>query len=200
MFTGSVEALGTVRRLDPAESGRRLVIHFAGASDVATGESIAINGVCLTAVATDDSTAAFDVGPETLARTDLGGLQPGDRVNIERSLTPSSRMGGHFVQGHVDGVGRIAERRRDGDWQRVAFELPEGLRHELVPRGSVAVDGVSLTVASVSGAGFDVMLIPHTVASTTLGLKPVGAAVNIETDILGKYVLAALRQRGGGTS
>lgn len=155
------------------------------------GESVAINGCCLTAVALGSSSADFEVGPETLERTNLGVLQVGDRVNLERSLPAGGRLGGHFVQGHVDGVAKIRSRQRDGDWEFLWFDCGE-LARQLVPKGSIAVDGVSLTVCEVSEGAFSVMLIPHTLLSTTLGERPIGSIVNIETDILGKYVYRML--------
>jgi riboflavin synthase len=136
----------------------------------------------------DARTCSFQAGPETLRRTNLGELQAGDRVNLERSLRAGDRLGGHIVQGHVDGVGRIDERVPRGDWESVWFACPPELAAQLVTKGSVAVDGVSLTVVDVERDRFSVALIPHTLAVTTLGLKQAGAAVNLETDILAKYV------------
>lgn len=201
MFTGLVEGMGRIEQLSNAASGRRLVIDVAALRDgLAIGDSVAMNGCCLTVVALGECTADFEAGPETLERTNLGRLQVGDFVNLERSLLADGRMGGHIVQGHVDGVGRVRSRRRDGDWEFVWFECGE-LARQLVPKGSVAVDGVSLTVCEASNDAFSVMLIPHTMASTTLGLRPVGSIVNIETDILGKYVhrmLGNLLAEGAG--
>jgi riboflavin synthase len=198
MFTGLVECLGTVTRAeDDGAGGRHLLI---AAQDIVpaltVGESVAINGACLTVVeiTTWDSIpgnppdARFQAGPETLRRTNLGELQPGDRVNLERALRLSDRLGGHLVQGHIDGVGRIAERQRQGDWEMVWFTCPPELAVQMVPKGSVAVDGVSLTLVDVARDGFSVMLIPHTLANTTLGFKQPGDPVNLETDLLAKYV------------
>jgi riboflavin synthase len=199
MFTGLVEALGTVRRLETAGAGRLLVIAEPSVSaELAIGESVAINGACLTVVEHDRETSRFQAGPETLQRTNLGELIAGDRVNLERALRLGDRLGGHLVQGHVDGVGRIAERRREGEWEVVWFSCPPALAEQMVSKGSVAVDGVSLTLVEVSAAGFSVALIPHTLERTTLGFKPPGAAVNLETDLLAKYVWKCLR--GGGVS
>ncbi|MBL8799707.1 MAG: riboflavin synthase [Planctomycetia bacterium] len=189
MFTGLVETLAVVRRLDADADGRLLVIAEPRlAPELQIGESVAVNGACLTVVRRDAETFDFQAGPETLRRTNLGELAAGDRVNLERALRVSDRLGGHFVQGHIDGVGRIAERQRQGDWETIWFSCASELTRCLVPKGSVAVDGVSLTVVDVTTDRFSVMLIPHTQAVTTLGFKPVGAAVNLETDILAKYV------------
>ncbi len=188
MFTGLVETLGTVRQLSSEGAGRRLIIAADFAGELALGESVAINGTCLTVVAHDAATCSFQAGPETLVRTNLGELRPGDRVNLERALCLGDRLGGHLVQGHIDGVGRIAERRRDGDWETVWFDCPGELAQQMVSKGSVAVDGVSLTVVDVTETGFSVALIPHTLANTTLGFKKTGATVNLETDLLAKYV------------
>jgi riboflavin synthase len=188
MFTGLVETLGTVCELVAEGAGRRLTVAADFAGELARGESVAVNGACLTVVAHDAVTCSFQAGPETLARTNLGQLRPGDRVNLERSLRLGDRLGGHLVQGHIDGVGHVAERRRDGDWETVWFDCPRELAAQLVSKGSVAVDGVSLTVVDVAETGFSVALIPHTLAQTTLGFKDPGAAVNLETDLLAKYV------------
>ncbi len=196
MFTGLVEALGTVRALIPEGAGRRLVIAAPSlAADLTLGESVAINGACLTVVAFDPETCCFEVGPETLRRTNLGVLQPGDRVNLERSLRLSDRLGGHLVQGHVDGVGSLERREADGDWVMVWFRCPPHLLAQMVSKGSVAVDGVSLTVVDVTDQAFSVALIPHTLTVTTLGLRQPGDAVNLETDLLAKYVHKALAAR-----
>src|SRR5260370_5835125 len=199
MFTGLVEALGTVRQLNGDGAGRQLTIAEACvAPELTTGESVAVNGACLTVVGRDQETFDFQVGPETLERTNLGELQVGDRVNLERSLRLADRLGGHLVQGHVDGLGRIAERRRQGDWEIFWFTCPENLAAQMVPKGSVAVDGVSLTLVDVESARFSVALIPHTLANTTLGFKQPGASVNLETDLLAKYIWNCLS--GGGVT
>jgi riboflavin synthase len=194
MFTGLVETLGTVEALTPEGAGTRLAVRAAGiAGELTLGESVAINGACLTVVARDEKSFSFQAGPETLARTNLGALRPGDRVNLERSLRVGDRLGGHLVQGHVDAVGTIDERRPDGEWLTVWFRCPPDLTAEMVSKGSVAVDGVSLTLVEVTADRFSVALIPHTLAQTTLGFKQPGDAVNLETDVVGKYVVKYLR-------
>ena len=189
MFTGLVQALGTIRRTDPDGHGGRL-LHVAEPSmDAAVvGESIAVNGACLTVVERTADGFAFQVGPETLNRTTLGELGTGDNVNLERALRVGDAIGGHFVSGHVDCVGRIARREPRGDWQTVWFDLPAEFDELLVSKGSIAIDGVSLTLVDVTPGSFSVMLIPHTLAVTTLGRKPVGVRVNLEFDLLAKHV------------
>jgi riboflavin synthase len=159
------------------------------------GDSVSINGCCLTVVAQDGSIAAFQAGTETLSKTNLGRLAEGSPVNLERSLPVDGRLGGHFVQGHVDGVGQVALIDRDGDWITMWFQVPETLAKYLVAKGSVAVDGISLTVVDVESDRFSVALIPHTLEVTTLGIRNVDDPVNIETDILGKYVERLLAAR-----
>jgi riboflavin synthase len=200
MFTGIVEALGLVKTVVADDAGgRHLVIAEPRlAPELAVGESVAVNGACLTVVEHDSETFRFQAGPETLSRTNLGELVEGDHVNLERSLVLSDRLGGHLVQGHVDGMGFVAERVRQGEWELVWFGCPANLAAQMVSKGSVAVDGVSLTVVDVESERFSVALIPHTLANTTLGFKQVGATVNLETDILAKYVwkyLEALESR-----
>jgi riboflavin synthase len=197
MFTGLVEALGTVRERTVTGAGSRLVIaEPAIAPELRLGESVAVNGVCLTVVARDVETFAFEAGPETLARTNLGALSPGDRVNLERSLRVGDRLGGHFVQGHVDGVGTVARHIHQGEWLTVWFSCPVELAQQMVSKGSVAVDGVSLTLVDVQKDGFGVALIPHTLENTTLGFKGPGAVVNLETDVLAKCVWKFVGLRG----
>ena len=176
MFTGLVEALGTVRDLVPDGAGRRLTVAAPSlTAELTLGESVAVNGACLTVVAFDAETCCFQVGPETLQRTNLGELRPGDRVNLERALRLGDRLGGHLVQGHIDGVGRVAERITEGDWVTVWFTCPPNLAAQMVSKGSVAVDGVSLTLVDVGAERFSVALIPHTLAHTTLGFKEAGS-------------------------
>lgn len=193
MFTGLVEVLGAVRDLASDGAGCRLtVVAPSIAAELSLGESVAVNGACLTVVARDAESCSFELGPETLRRTNLGELRVGDRVNLERSLRLSDRLGGHLVQGHVDGVGQVAERITEGDWVTVWFRCSPDLAAQIVPKGSVTVDGVSLTVVDVGADRFSVALIPHTLAHTTLGFKGPGAAVNLETDLLAKYVWKCL--------
>ena len=185
MFTGIVEELGTVvaRSADRLELRGPLVT-----KDVADGDSIAVNGVCLTVVAVDGDAFTADVMAETWKRSSLGELTPGDVVNLERAATPTTRLGGHLVQGHVDGVGTIAERTPGDSFDTVRFTVPAGLARYLVEKGSVTVDGVSLTVVETGPDWFTVGLIPTTLDRTTLGRKPVGAPVNLEVDVIAKYV------------
>lgn len=189
MFTGLVQALGTVRAVSDAAGGRRLsVTERAVAPLLSVGESVAVNGACLTVVARDGDGFDFEVGPETLAKTALGALAAGDRVNLERALRVGDPLGGHFVTGHVDCVGTVLDEQQTGEWLTVRFRIPVGFADLMVSKGSVAVDGVSLTVVEPTDDSFAVMLIPHTRAVTTLGLKKPGAPVNLEFDLLAKHV------------
>lgn len=196
MFTGIIEGRGTISRILTEHAGVRLSIGVPGemaadgdrAAGCRIGDSVAINGCCLTVVETAGGEWSFQAGPETLARTNLGELNPGDEVNLERSLPVNGRLGGHFVQGHIDGVGEVASIERDGEWVTIRFRVSERLTRQMVPKGSIAVDGVSLTLVEVERDSFSVALIPHTLEVTTLGLLKPGDRVNIETDILGKYV------------
>jgi riboflavin synthase len=199
MFTGLVEALGQVAQVAEEGPGRRLTLVWPAqsmAEPLALGESVAVNGCCLTVVtvAPGGVAGAFDVqaGPETLLRTNLGGLHPGDPVNLERALRAGDRLGGHFVQGHIDTTAVLRERRPEGDWEFLAFDIDPAWTPLMVQKGSIAVDGVSLTLVDVARAGFSVMLIPHTLAVTTLGALRPGARVNIEADILAKHVAKLL--------
>ena len=194
MFTGIVEERGIVRALAPT---RLEVACRAILDDAAIGDSISVNGVCLTVVERSEEHLAFDLSEETLRRTSFARLHPGDPVNLERPLTLASRLGGHLVQGHVDGVGEIVrfERRDDGDaWLTV--RVPEDLRRYLVEKGSVCVDGISLTVAALDGTSFSVSLIPHTLDVTTLGSAEVGHPINLEVDVIARYVESLV---GGST-
>ncbi len=190
MFTGLVEALGTIQEITPDGNGGQnfWVGEEALFADATIGESIAINGACLTVVEIESGKCLFQAGPETLQKTNLGELRVGDRVNLERAMRSGDRFGGHMVQGHVDGIGSISRREQQGDWEFVWFQCPSELASQMVPKGSVTVDGISLTVVDVTEDGFSVALIPHTLAMTTLGTKQVGAKVNLEIDILAKYV------------
>jgi riboflavin synthase len=198
MFTGLVEAMGVVERVMPEPPGVRLGVRQKEVlGEVKLGDSIAINGCCLTVVAAGNGAAEFEAGAETLSRTNLGKLRPGDFVNLERSLRVGDRMGGHFVTGHVDGLGRLDRRTDDGSWATLWFGVPRPLTRQMASKGSIAVDGVSLTLVEVEEERFSVALIPHTLEVTTLGrLKP-GDAVNLETDLLAKYVEQQLRAREG---
>jgi len=197
MFTGLVETLGIVQQSETEGAGRRLIISAPSlASEMAIGDSLAINGACLTVVERSGDSLHFQAGPETLQKTNLGELKSGDAVNLERSLAVADRLGGHFVQGHVDAIGRIAERIRQGDWELVWFSYPPQLTSQMVSKGSVAVDGISLTIVDVAADRFSVALIPHTLSHTTLGRKEPGESVNLETDLLAKYVHNYLAQQG----
>jgi riboflavin synthase len=199
MFTGLVESLERVESIAPDGSGGcALTLAVMLAPPLAIGESVAVNGACLTVVNRDGNSCRFECGPETLQRTNLGQLKPGDRVNVERSLKFGDRLGGHLVTGHIDGLGRISRRQQQGDFEFVWFEAAPVLLLQMVSKGSVAVDGISLTIVDVSPDSFSVMLIPHTLANTTLGFKSVGDCVNLETDVLAKYVerqLTGLRDK-----
>jgi riboflavin synthase len=194
VFTGLIEELGqVVSRQGPRLAvGARTVLE-----DAAVGVSIAVNGVCLTVVERRAGQFGVDLGPETLARTTLGELAPGDAVNLERPLRLGGPMGGHLVQGHVDGVGLVADMTREGETGRLRIEWQDAaLRALLIPQGSVTVDGVSLTVASLGDRAFEIMVIPHTMAVTTLGALKAGRRVNLEMDMIGKYVQRILSLRG----
>ena len=190
MFTGIIEATGRVTRCEPRGGDLRLgiVAPDFDASDVALGDSIAVSGCCLTVVAHEGDTLAFDVSNESLALTTLGDLGLGDRVNLEKALRLSDRLGGHLVSGHVDGIGRIVSVEPDARSQRWIIESPPALARYIAPKGSVCVDGVSLTVNTVDGARFGVNLIPHTVGQTTFGGRRAGDRVNLEIDMLARYV------------
>ncbi len=189
MFTGIVEELGTVEAItDLGEAARIAVRGRLVVGDAGRGDSIAVNGVCLTVVDHGDDVFTADVMKETLDRSSLGVLQPGDQVNLERAATLSTRMGGHLVQGHVDGVGLIRDRKPSDLWELVTISLPGDLARYVVEKGSITVDGISLTVTEVTEDTFSVSLIPTTLALTTLGHKGVGAPVNLEVDVIAKYV------------
>lgn len=199
MFTGIVQHVGQVRSIRPTGDGRRLTIDLGPlAAGLAIGDSVAVAGACLTASAVDGACADFDVVPATAERTTLGALRAGTKVNLERSLRPDRGLEGHIVQGHVDGTATVRRIERGRGWV-VEFVCPAELAATMVPRGSVAVDGVSLTVAAVEAGGFSAALIPTTLAATTLGGLAVGDAVNVETDILGKYVAKYLHRGAAST-
>jgi riboflavin synthase len=189
MFSGIVEALGTVVEVRSEPPGCRLIVREPKiASETLIAESISVNGCCLTVVETDDETMGFDAGPETLARTNLGDFQPGSPVNLERALKFDDRLGGHFVSGHIDGTGELLERKDMGEWSDFWFSVPRELARQMASKGSIAIDGVSLTIVASEPDRFSVALIPYTLAVTTLGPMKAGDTVNLETDILAKYV------------
>ena len=189
MFTGIVEELGRVRSLEDRAGAARLVVQCATVNrDSSVGDSVAVNGVCLTAVEVTGEALSFDLGRETMDRSTLGGLRAGDPVNLERPLTLATRLGGHLVQGHVDGVAAVRSVDRNGAEASIRIALPSSLRPYVVDKGSIAVDGVSLTVTVVDDEGFEVALIPHTLAATTLGERGPGDGVNLEADVVAKYV------------
>jgi riboflavin synthase len=189
MFTGLVEALGKVHALQPDGTGKLLAIGEPRlARELSEGDSVAVNGACLTVIAIAGEIFRFQVGPETLRLTNLGGLEAESRVNLERSLKIGDHLGGHIVQGHIDGLGRMAKRDRQGEWEFMWFSCAAELTRQMVRKGSIAVDGVSLTLVDVTATGFSVALIPHTLAVTTLGIKQPGQFVNLETDLFAKYV------------
>ena len=202
MFTGIVEELGTVRAVEDQGDAVRLTVEGnLVVSDAVAGDSLAVNGCCLTVVTHTDAEFTADVMRETLEKTAIGALRPGDRVNLERAVTAGSRLGGHIVQGHVDGVGWIKDRRPSDHWDVLTFSLDPALARLLVPKGSVTVDGVSLTVVDVGPDSFTVSLIPETLARTTLGIKNIGQPVNVEVDVIAKYVerLVGPHVQGQGT-
>jgi riboflavin synthase len=195
MFTGIVESLGEVVEIESRGDDACLRIRADMVGDLALGESVAVDGVCLTVAGTDDGHFTADVMPETLRRSTLGALQAGQRVNLERAVTPASRLGGHVVQGHVDGVGAIISRDPGPRWDDVRIGLPVDLARYVVAKGSIAVDGVSLTVVDVTDDSFSVGLIPTTLQATTLGERHAGDRVNLETDVVAKYVERLLDAR-----
>lgn len=189
MFTGIIEELGTVESLTLGRESAVLRVRGPQVlTDATPGASIAVNGVCLTVVDHDDESFSVDVMAETLRRSSLGALRPGSRVNLERAMAASGRLGGHIVQGHVDATGEVVAREPGDHWEVVTIALPDAVARYVVEKGSIAVDGISLTVASVAPGRFTVSLIPTTLALTTLGSARVGDPVNLEVDVLAKYV------------
>jgi riboflavin synthase len=189
MFTGIVETVGKIVQLERSGDLASIAVDAPAVSaGVKSGDSIAVNGACLTVIATDGGRLTFEAVAETLARTNLGELTIGSRVNLERAMRVDQRLDGHIVQGHVDAVGRVRALRREGGDVRLFVDCDSSLSSLLVEKGSVAIDGVSLTVVRTDVTGFDVALIPHTLESTTLGQRCVGDRVNLEADVLGKYV------------
>ena len=188
MFTGLVQGMGRVRAIDRSDAGARLRIETPLAAELEAGDSIAVNGVCLSAAALRDGSFVADAMNETLSRTALGGLGPGTEVNLELPLRASDRLGGHVVQGHVDGVGAVVSVTADGFARRVQIEAPPEVMRYVIEKGSIAVDGVSLTVAGLDSRSFTVSLIPETLERTNLGQAAAGDRVNLEVDVLAKYV------------
>lgn len=199
MFTGIVEGIGKVKSVEKSGvSGKISVTAGMELASLRIGDSVAVNGACLTVIELSGDGFTADVSEESFRLTTLGELRAGDPVNLELSLTPTKPMGGHMVTGHVDGVGRLVKRGRSGACEVLSFSAPKELMRQTVKKGSIAVDGISLTVTDVSESGFSVAVIPHTLKSTTLGSKRDGDQVNIETDIIGKYVEKFLGVRGKG--
>ena len=196
MFTGIVEELGTVEALERQSDAVRLTVRAATVlEDTGSGDSISVNGCCLTVAERTEATWTADVMAETLARTGLGVLVAGDRVNLERAVTAGTRLGGHLVQGHVDAVGHVVRREPGEHWDVVTVAMPRELAPYLVDQGSVTVDGVSLTVVEAGEDEFTVSLIPETLRRTTLGFRETGDPVNLEVDVIGKYVARQLELR-----
>ncbi len=205
MFTGLVEGVGEIMGLTPQAEGLRIVVKTSfPAAELVLGESVAVAGACLTVVAINPPAASFEVSPETLARTTFPLKKVGDRVNLERSLRLGDRLGGHLVTGHVDATGAVRQRREGPAYVQLHLELPEALRRFVIEKGSIAVDGVSLTINAVQGNNFMVNIIPHTARATTLAALQVGDRVNLETDLIGKYVARMLEreapEEGGVTA
>lgn len=197
MFTGIVEEMGAVKALEKTLTGTRLsILASVVLSDLPFGASISVNGACLTVVASNEKDFSVDVSPETLTVTNLGSFTPGSPVNLERAMKLNERIGGHLVAGHVDGVGTIRDRQQEGDSVRVTVEAPKEILRYCVHKGSITVDGISMTLNEVTDRTFSVMIIPHTAKVTTLGLKQPGDLVNLESDLIAKYVERLLQERG----
>ena len=190
MFTGIIEAVGTIQAIEAKGADCRMQIGTGklDLADVALGDSIAVSGVCLTAVALGEQSFWADVSGETLSRTAIGALQAGDEVNLEKALTPTTRLGGHLVSGHVDGVGEIVDRYDDGRSVRLSIEAPKELAKYIATKGSICVDGVSLTVNTVDGARFSLNIVPHTLEETTIRHYRNGTKVNLEVDLIARYL------------
>ncbi len=190
MFTGIIQAVGRIEALSPRGGDVRLTIASGKLplDKVKLGDSIAVSGVCLTAITVDRQTFSADVSRETLSLTTLGNLKPGDAVNLELAMTPATRFGGHIVSGHVDGIGKVTQRWEDARSTRFRIEAPKALAKYIATKGSICVDGISLTVNRVEGAAFEVNIIPHTLAETTLGNTLVGNPVNLEVDLIARYL------------
>jgi riboflavin synthase len=201
MFSGIVEEMGAVRSLDTSLAGARLtVLAEAILADLPAGSSVSVSGACLTVVGTTGRDFTVDLSAETLAVTMLGRLKSGDPVNLERAMRLNERIGGHLVAGHVDAIGTVRDRRPEGGSTLLTIEAPADALRYCVAKGSIAVDGVSMTINAVTDRSFSVMVIPHTAKVTTLGLKKPGDAVNLETDLIGRYVERLLQERGQAPS
>jgi riboflavin synthase len=195
VFTGIVEEMGTVRHVGPTKSGSRFEIACSRVLDrLSVDDSVNVAGACLTVTERDDRGFAADIVPETIARTTLGSLLRGSRVNLERAATPETALGGHLVQGHVDGTTKLVARRSEGQGARLRFALPKTTARYIVMKGFITIDGVSLTIAGLGKTYFEIALIPHTAERTTLGALGIGEAVNIEVDVVAKYVERLLRK------
>jgi riboflavin synthase len=189
VFTGLIEDIGNIQRIAPRRSGMELFIGSGlPTAEIKPGDSIAVDGACLTVTSVQGQGFCVDVSPESLQRTTLGKRRAGDRVNLERALRLCDRLGGHLVSGHIDGLAVLSARERSGEFNRLVFSAPEQLLKYIIEKGSVAIDGISLTVNTVTPRDFSVMIIPHTLEKTTLAGKGPGDQVNIENDIIGKYV------------
>ncbi len=198
MFTGIIEGLGTVAKIETSERGKKFTFKTDfPLAQMKIGDSIDVSGVCLTVVMIKDRLFAADASPETLAKTTLGAAKIGERVNLERALRFSDRLGGHLVSGHIDGLGRITQRKTTANAILISIEIPVRLSKYIIPKGSIAVDGTSLTVNDCQGRRFEVSIIPHTAQLTTIGLKKERDWVNIETDMIGKYVERFLKSDHG---
>jgi riboflavin synthase len=192
MFTGLIEAIGDVVAVEHLPGSARLFVSSDIGDGVAAGESVAVNGVCLTVVQAGGGTTAFDVGPQTMQVTTLGELEPGSIANLERAMRGDARFGGHFVQGHVDAVGTIVDVRPEGEFWWLRVRYPDALAAQIVAKGSIALDGISLTVAALADDFFDVQIVPFTWTHTTLRTARAGTRVNLEVDVIGKYVARAV--------
>ena len=202
MFTGIIEAVGSVAAITPAGGDMRLAIHSGklNLSDVALGDSIAVNGVCLTVVTLSADGFVADLSRETLTHSALAQLKTGSRVNLEKALTPTSRLGGHLVSGHVDGVGEVVQRSEDGRSIRLRIRAPDGLARYIAHKGSITVDGISLTVNAVDGANFELNIVPHTSQETTIDEFVVGRKLNLEVDLIARYLERLLQGEKAATS
>lgn len=198
MFTGIVEAVGTLAELKSMEAGYRVRIQTSLAQALTAGDSLSVNGACLTVILVEGDEVHADIGPETARITTLGGLRRYDRVNLERPMPLDGRLGGHLVLGHVDGVGVVSDGRPEGDSHWLTVNYPAALAPYFIRKGSVAVDGVSLTVAGLGDRHFDVQIVPFTWGATTLSALDIGARVNLECDLIGKYVARAMELRSNG--